>query len=706
MPKPPDCKQKAGAGGFKSARRESPWRAVLAPALEAALRWRRLRSRGLGANGVGRMPWNEIVGNALEIAGYEGRRQWVASGPCTGKSTALKHLLWRLIDASGVDPTKILLCTFTRTAADDLRRDASSLGIERIDEVNVRTIHSYCFSILADEAVLRQSGRTPRTMLEFEKRFLARDLRESNGWKLAETTEAIHAWSAAWSRLEPDEPGWPHQPRDQQFLREITRWLKFHKAMLLEELVPLARDYLRANPLSPYRGAFRAVLVDEYQDLNRAEQDVVELLLADDGTITVVGDEDQSIYVFRFANPEGMRSYPIRYPDARRMPLETCRRCPPRVVAVANSVIANNRNRQPRALAPDTNPGRPQGEICVVQWADLAAEVAGLATYVAAKVRRAEVGAGDVLILAPRRTIGRELRDAFVQRGIEARTFFHEELLDGVPEDDEKNYLQRAYTLLQLLAEPTDTVALRAWCGFGSPQLRAGAWRRVWDKASDLGISVRNVLEALAEGSLEVPHTTQVVTAFRELIERETALRPLQGRALVDGLFPATEVWASELRSMLSDPATEDATAQSLASAIKTLATQPELPAQVTYVRVMSLHKSKGLAAKLVIVAGCTQGLIPKETEPAEKLEEQRRLFYVAVTRARQSLVLSHAMTAPWADAQRLNAVGASTYRHNDAVFTRFRASDFIAELGPHAPRAERGADFLARQAGAASPQQ
>lgn len=126
-----------------------------------------------------------------------------------------------------------------------------------------------------------------------------------------EACAVIDAVCAAIIKARP-EPGWPSDPIDQAFNAALVSWLRFHNAILIGELIPLALRFLRNNPASPHRSAFDHVIVDEYQDLNKAEQMLIDLM-AENGSNVVVGDEDQSIYAFRHANPDGIRNFALTH---------------------------------------------------------------------------------------------------------------------------------------------------------------------------------------------------------------------------------------------------------------------------------------------------------------------------------------------------------------------------------------------------------
>jgi superfamily I DNA/RNA helicase len=491
-------------------------------------------------------------------------------------------------------------------------------------------------------------------------------------------------------------PGWPADEVDRQFEAALDRWLRFHHAMLIGELVPVTLRFLQDNPATPVLATFAHVVVDEYQDLNRSEQVLLDVL-SENGQFTLVGDEDQSIYSFKHAHPEGIASFPDSHPGTADESLDECRRCPHRLVAMANHLIQHNQDRQPRALKPKEE--NPQGEVHVVQWPRMKDEAEGLARFLQARVATGTVDPGKILVLAPRRQFGYAIRDALLDAGTPAHSFFQEEALDGDPKKLDNCQAQQAFTLLNLLADPDDRVALRCWCGFGSPSLRSNAWKRLRSQCEATGQSPRQALESMVAGELTLNHCGDLVKRFELLMETLSGLDGLQGAELIEALLPEQEEWTQLLRSTAEamEEADEELDAEKLRDGLRTAISQPELPVDVDYVRVMSLHKSKGLTADLVVVAGCIEGLVPTleddlpPAEQAAKLEEQRRLFYVAVTRTRQTLVLSSVTHLPRKLAYRMGArIGAGYSPTVKTVTTRF-----LHELGPTKPSAVSGSAFL-----------
>ncbi|MBN1666915.1 MAG: ATP-dependent helicase, partial [Anaerolineales bacterium] len=419
------------------------------------------------------MAWNDdLEGPTLEIAASDQSPLRVVAGPGTGKTFALKRRVARLLEI-GVSPSQILLVTFTRMAARDTEREILTLNVPGVERVRKGTLHSFCFSTLNQANVLRIIGRIPRPLMLFEERFMLEDL----GLDQAEYRENYHqrrkrlrAFEAAWARLQDQQPGWPASDADRHFQGILNEWLRFHMAMLVGELVPITLSYLRDNPGCPERGHYQHVLVDEYQDLNKAEQRLIDLL-AENGHLTVVGDEDQSIYEdFRYAHPEGISHFEDDHPETFDIPLVECRRCPTRVIAMAKHLIEVNIRRLRHPLLP--YPGRPRGEVSVVQWPSMQDEANGIAEFIARKIESYEFEPGKTLVLCPRRQFGYMLRDALAQRGVTAHSFFQEEILEGNPKQLGDSLAQQAFTLLNLLVNPNDPVTLRCWLGFGSPSLR------------------------------------------------------------------------------------------------------------------------------------------------------------------------------------------------------------------------------------------
>lgn len=638
------------------------------------------------------MSWKDNLDcTSLRIAMTDASPLRVLAGPGTGKTYTLIRRVARLLE-DGVPPKRILVSTFTRTAADDLKHELKNLHVKGATLVNATTVHALCFSILNRNEVLEITDRVPRPLLDFERRFLLEDLKQEGFGNIYRRRERLRAFEAAWARLQSEQPGWPHDPIDQQFDKLLRDWLVFHAAMLIGELVPEALRYLRKNPLSPDHSAFSHVLVDEYQDLNASEQEFINILAPEEG-LTIIGDEDQSIYSFKYAHPKGIADFSRGRPKTTDQNLDLCRRCPPNIVEMANQLISYNADRSRRKLTPNSE--NEKGEVLVYQWESMTQEADGLATLVTNLVQEGKVKPGRVLVLAPRRQFGYAIRDALNARNVNALSFFQEQALDGDPRDLEKSRVQQAFTLLTLTANPKDKVALRCWCGFGSPNLRQKAWIRIRTLCAEKDLTLQETLHLIQSGEIKLDSGREIKTRLIELETRLRELVPLRGSELFDELFPENDSDFNQIRAIATSMP-PNADAKQLLEHLRTNITQPELPTDVDFVRVMSLHKSKGLTADLVIVMGCIEGIIPSlpknasETERQKVREEQRRLFYVAVTRARRMLVLSSVTGLPRDVAHKMN-IPVRPKGHCSGTIT----TAFIDELGPKCPNPMSGVDAV-----------
>ncbi len=332
----------------------------------------------------------------------------VLAGPGTGKSYAMQRKVMRLLE-EGNDPARILAVTFTNVAADALKKDLSALGVEGAELVRARTLHSLCFEILRKEKVLEITNRTPRPLMDFETNILLEDLKDKFGGK-RNTEKLLAAFESAFARQQQDTPGVIQTPEDASFRDSLLRWLNLHKAMLIGELVPITHEYLKNNPTAPEVHEYDFILADEYQDLNKAEQSLIDLL-ATNAELLVVGDDDQSIYSFKHAHPEGIVEFPTTHTPLADVGLQICRRCPKRVVSLANELMGYLLGAHPKKL--EEFPSNKDGEVYAAQWTTVDEETKGVAQLIKKMTSDATLGikAEEILILAPRRQIGYALRD-------------------------------------------------------------------------------------------------------------------------------------------------------------------------------------------------------------------------------------------------------------------------------------------------------
>lgn len=639
------------------------------------------------------MPWNDgldPVSPAFGIAADRSECIRVVAGPGTGKSFALKRRVARLLE-EGAMPRRILAVTFTNVAAEDLQREMMRIGVPGCEEIRGSTLHALGMKILSRQNVLESTGRIARPLNRYEMQPLLYDLSADFGDK-RQREKRIRAYEAAWARLQHEEPGYAADPVDQHFEHALLDWLRFHRGMLIGEIIPQLYQFLRDNPAAPERSLYDHVLVDEYQDLNRAEQAVVDLLRGG-ANLCIVGDDDQSLYSFKFAHPAGIRTFPSSHDGTTDHEILECRRCPERVVAMANALISNNRDRDHRQLTPFAANGA--GEIEIVQFETLAQEANGVAYFISDQIENHGRRPEDFLVLAQRRSIGNPIHDALVARGVPSKCYYHEGELDSLT-------AQERMALFKLFVDPEDRIALRWLLGFGSNDFRTTAYARIRAYCEQSGATPWEVMCQLESHAIRIPYTNHLVARFREIraelstLQAHTDMPDLVARWLPDSLCDV-----DGLRSLVAEAAAAVATPQELISSVIEAVSTPEVPPDVREVRIMSLHKSKGLSSPVVVIAGCIEGLLPAAPDldmtPVEQqasMEEQRRLFYVGLTRVKSdsttnrpgALLLTYSRTMTLADAMQSGIPPASVSYGSAFV----NASRFIRELGPAAPSPRR----------------
>ena len=577
-----------------------------------------------------RAPWlKDIEGDAAEKL-IESRAPLirVVAGPGAGKTTCLKSRVRRQVEGDGVRPSSIFVGTFTRAIATELNQN---LG----QEIEVSTLHSLAFRLLRQYPGACQ-GMKLRFLLKFEEDALLYDIRHRVPElpTIHDRRDALRLLQACRSRRGEFE--------NAAFGGAVREWLRRHQSMLINEVVYLCVVGLENGDIR--LGGYDHVVIDEYQDLTAAEQELVEMIWSNSGSLTVMGDDDQSIYGFRFNHPEGIEAFRDRWwcSDLEDLSFEENWRCGEEILRMANLMMAEAGTRKPPMIPRSGRSGR----LTCVYWPSLESEVDGLAEYI--RSRKSE----SFLVLVPRRFVGYRLAGAI---GSDAKTAFREQVLEHV-------VAQEAFTAASVLANPEDRVAARAWLGFHGTHHKHGS-RRNSDAYAGLppDLSGHELLRGIAEGGIAVsgPGREQVKRRAEEAVALlNRALSPDDAIALLfdDGRADG-ETDGERRRRLLGDLGELRSAAQeilehpsgpTLRRVVDVLryriATRAPLRGSEdgdSRVKIMTLHSAKGLEADNVVIMGAADQLIPGAKTEVTERNEQRRLLYVAITRAKESLVVS-----------------------------------------------------------------
>ena len=579
------------------------------------------------------------------------------AGPGSGKTTGLQRRIQFLIQGRSADAERIFVGTFTRAITKDLTK---RLGDAISDGIEVSTLHAFALRLLsANRHVL--GDRELRFLLEFERNAMLYDVAQELTDPKSHTDR--NEWLRRWQSARSERKALP----DVEFGGAVERWLRTHRGMLIEEVVWLVVNALEEEDIT--RGRFDDVVVDEYQDLTHCEQLLVEHIWSREGSLVVMGDDDQSIYRFRYCHPEGVTGFEERFKDLEDLSIPENRRCGREIVQVANQMMKAAGSKKDPMLAVSEE----QGEPIFLHWPSVDVEAAGLAKYMNAREET------EFLVLVPKRFIGQAIAEAV---GADARTEFHEEIL-------EHPLARERFTLASLLGDPNDPVALRSWLAFyyerpkEAPKRNATAYMRIEAKKEGMALA-----EAIAKGEILVTGNGQKNIRERcqsliALLDKIPESLPERVAYLFDPALANTldvdekkrrrvirdleTLREAALRMIEADPKVDlkrlmDRLRYRIAVRLP-LADPEEPPARV---RVMTLHAAKGLEANVIVLAGIADQIIPGTATGADR-EEQLRLLYVAITRAREELIVSRPKSVLYEDATR-------NYVRIDPDTTRSRA--------------------------------
>jgi DNA helicase-2/ATP-dependent DNA helicase PcrA len=359
-------------------------------------------SRPNGQEGQSNEPWLDgLEGEALPtFIKCSAKVIRVVAGPGSGKTTGLKRRIRRLVEGDAMDRSRIFVGTFTRAITTDLKK---TLGAE----LAVMTLHSLAYQLLRVNTTAL-GGRRLRFLLEFEEEAMLYDIGLEVGGDHWGRVKHLRRLQASWAERT--------QLSDARFAGAVDRWLRHHGGMLIGEVPHIATMAL-SNGDIPI-GQFDEVVIDEYQDLTACEQVMVEQIWSGVGSLVVLGDDDQSIYGFRFNHPGGITGFLERWADkVEDIPIPDNRRCAKSIVQIANHLMAEAGSKKAPMIAkrPD------EGTAVFVHWPSVEEEVAGLAKYINLREHQ------EFLVLVPKRFIGYRLQDAV---GGAAQTAFRQEVLE------------------------------------------------------------------------------------------------------------------------------------------------------------------------------------------------------------------------------------------------------------------------------------
>lgn len=642
------------------------------------------------------MKWDDgLEGLVKEIVESNDKTICIQAGPGTGKSFIMERRIMRFLQ-EGVDPKSILACTFTNVAANDLQKTVLGTKMPEARLVNVGTIHSFCFKVLQSNSVFTFFHRNPRPLSDFEIEFLLEDLKGNPFGDKRSIRKLVRRFETAWATRLDEEPGWPNHPVEKKFHNAVIDWLSLHEAMLIGELVPFTLNFLRQNPYATEVSQFQFVFVDEYQDLNKSEQELIRLI-SKNANLMIVGDPNQSLYSFKGGHPEGIINFEIDNQNVTTYPLNVCRRCPKQIVRMAKELISKNDNHSRTAL--EEFESNQEGNVQTLQWRTNEEESSGIAELINHFIDFGIASPGEIIVISPVTTLANELSKELKKQDIKFRNHFSN-IYKLNPSKNDQNQPLVALSTLKLLNNPNDFISLRCLFGYGKAGLSNEAWRFVITKSKELKINPKEVLDLINSDKVIIQKQSSIKRTYNVILENIDHLSNLSIPELFDELFPTSEGWTEPFHEAVKGFDLSTATLGKLNEHLSAFFDVRELPANVDYVRIMSPHKAKGLTVPVTIVIGLVEGLMPNnfdrnivnEDESKPEDEEKRRLFYVAITRSETTLILSN---FKWLKVDIANHYNVKS-RGYDNSYVYTYGSSYLTECGMHAPYAKTGEEYLA----------
>jgi len=595
------------------------------------------------------MRWDaNLLPDQVEAVREFGCHTCILAGPGTGKTLTLSRRILYLIQERKVKPSKILALTFTRAAAHELRQRVA----EEIQELppRISTLHSFALSQLLHNApVVTVIPRPLRIADDWEERnIIEEDLKRILNSDIRTVRSKFNRLSADWETLVADGAKWESEYPDPQFLGAWRKHREIFGYVLRSELVYQLKKQIEQNPDFTLDQSFEYILVDEYQDLNRCDLQVIKRLTEGGAELFATGDDDQSIYGFRFALPQGIRNFGNDYNPSKVLTLEHCVRCDANILRLGLFVA----NLDPKRIAKPVKPlpEKSPGEVHLLSCANENEEAQAVAKICRYLVQSKGVSPGDILILTRsdyRLVFSDVIKKALTEAGIPVACQSNtDNLFDS---EDARVFL----SILRLSVNPNDHLAWRTLLQVRSNGIGDETFSRLYELAVNKGMTFVEALRSVgdSQGYLgnrqsvlrrEIEEIKNLIHGYSDKTEGKEELIGLLKRIAGDliGNSEVREALISNLQNIIEVTGAKNT--RDLLSAISASLGDKEQEIDPKCVNILTMHKAKGLTAKVVFLIAAEDEYIPGDQLGEEKEGDERRLLYVSLTRAKHALYVSY----------------------------------------------------------------
>ena len=588
----------------------------------------------------------------------------VLAGPGSGKTSVIVERTAYMINEGGISPSNILVVTFSRAAAKEMKERFLSFTGQQYTPVTFGTFHGVFYGILK-----QAYGFTAANILSDEEKFgILRELTLNYGGDLAEEGDFPEEIAREISVVKGNKIALEHYYSSccpDEVFRQIyqgyreacqsRRKLDFDDMILYcYELFVQRKDILEA-----WQKKFQYILVDEFQDINQLQYDIVRMLAKPQNNLFIVGDDDQSIYKFRGANIRNILDFEHEFPDAKVIKLEQNYRSTGNILNAANSVIANNRGRKEKSLWTENG----EGELIRLRQFDTAFDEAD---FIGEDIKSAVRQGGsynDSAVLYRTNAQSRLLEEKFIAMNIPYK------IVGGV-NFYARREIKDLLAYLKTIDNGRDDVAVRRIINVPKRGIGLTTINRIQESATERGIGFYEALLApgliagVGRSATKLDSFAALIEYFKTLAEEMSITDLLQEVIEKTGYIESLENEDKEeaktrkenIDELISKAATyeescqdkdEKATLSGFLEEVALVADIDSLDEDKEHVVLMTLHSAKGLEFPRVYLAGMEDGLFPGymsiNAGDREELEEERRLCYVGITRAEQELTLTSA---------------------------------------------------------------
>ena len=587
------------------------------------------------------------------------------AGAGSGKTRVLTHRAVYLIEELGVNPYHILAITFTNKAAGEMRERIDDMVGYGSENIWVSTFHSTCVRILR-RFIDHIGFGTNFTIYDTEdQKTIMKDIckRLEIDTKMYKEKSFLAAISSAKDELISPEAyalraqGDFRKMKEAAVYREYQQVLRKNNALDFDDLIVKTVELFQSDMevLDYYQERFRYIMVDEYQDTNTAQFQLIKLLAGKYKNLCVVGDDDQSIYKFRGANIYNILNFEKEFPNAVTIKLEQNYRSTQNILNAANGVIANNVGRKAKRLWTENEEGE---KIAFHQFETGFDEADYVAKDIRSKVREGMYHYGDCAVLYRTNAQSRLFEERFITASIPYK------IVGGVNFYSRRE-IKDLLAYLKTIDNAMDDLAVRRIINVPKRGIGATTLSRVQDYADENGLTFYNALKMAEEigtigrASAKIRPFVMLIQSMRsklpyisvsellkEIIEETGYVRELEAENTEEAQQRMENIDELISKAVTYEESEEEPTLSGFLEEVALVADIDSVDETQDYVVLMTLHSAKGLEFPQVYLAGMEDGLFPGfgaicAENPTAEIEEERRLAYVGITRAKERLSIS-----------------------------------------------------------------